>query len=375
MNDEVWVLGASGRTGREVAKRLAAAGVPLGLAGRNAARLETLAAELTGRRSAQGAEGAENTESLESAEGASPVRVIVGQLDAVLGRVRAEAPRVVVSTVGPFTTMSPRVVAALPPGTHFVDVANEYTATEALLAAGPQAARSGRTLVGGAGFGVLAVEAAALRAVEGHAGPPEEVRVDALASVALEAGVLGAALAGSVVEALAFGGREVRDGRLVRARTAGRPESFVTPDGDAVRTVSGASGELLAAWNATSGRSVVGASALVPTGPVARAVIPVLSGLFRLPGVSGLAATRLASVKLRATARPREHSWARARVRWADGSAREVWLRADDAMDFTSSTTAEVARRLWNGDGTPGAHTPGALFGAGLAEAAGGTFV
>ena len=44
-------------------------------------------------------------------------------------------------------------------------------------------------------------------------------------------------------------------------------------------------------------------------------------------------------------------------------------------MDFTTAVTAEVAQRLFKGEGQPGAYTPGALFGPELAEAVGGEFL
>jgi hypothetical protein len=62
-------------------------------------------------------------------------------------------------------------------------------------------------------------------------------------------------------------------------------------------------------------------------------------------------------------------------VTWPDGEVREGWLRAPEAMAFTTRVLAEVALRLARGDGRPGAYTPGALFGPELAEAAGAQFV
>lgn len=50
-------------------------------------------------------------------------------------------------------------------------------------------------------------------------------------------------------------------------------------------------------------------------------------------------------------------------------------LRTGDASDFTARTMAEVTRRLLAGAPSPGAHTPGGLFGPELAEAVGATFV
>jgi hypothetical protein len=45
-----------------------------------------------------------------------------------------------------------------------------------------------------------------------------------------------------------------------------------------------------------------------------------------------------------------------------------------DAMDFTAAVLVEVTLRLARGDGPPGAYTPAAAFGPGIAADAGGTF-
>lgn len=71
----------------------------------------------------------------------------------------------------------------------------------------------------------------------------------------------------------------------------------------------------------------------------------------------------------------RVSSWAHARAEWADGTVREGWLRVGDGTEFTASVAAEVTQRLLADDGRPGAHTPGALFGPAVAEAAGGEFL
>ena len=70
----------------------------------------------------------------------------------------------------------------------------------------------------------------------------------------------------------------------------------------------------------------------------------------------------------------RKSTWGHARVEWASGTVGEGWLRVGDAGDFTADVMAEVARRLLNGEGRPGAFTPGALFGFELAESLGGEF-
>ncbi|WP_026204927.1 membrane protein [Actinomycetospora chiangmaiensis] len=349
MNDEVWVLGATGRTGRAIARHLAERGVPLTLCGRSAARLAGPAAEL----------GA---------------RVRAGSFGELLAQLPDAAPPVVVNAVGPFTTTGPAAARTCPPGTHYVDVANEIPAFEALFALAGVAEREGRTVVTGAGFGVLAGESVVLRLVEDRPAP-QRVRVAVMPSVAAEAGPVGPALAGTIVGQFPEGGRAVRGGRLVRTAPVGGTEVLHTPDGEAIPTTVAPFGELLAAWRASGAPEVEAASSMVPGGAAVRIAMPALSALLRVPGATRLATAGLARVPVPAAERPRPHSWAHARASWPDGTVRSTWLRLDDAMDFTAAATAETARRLAAGHGRPGAFTPGALFGADLAVAAGGTFV
>lgn len=171
------------------------------------------------------------------------------------------------------------------------------------------------------------------------------------------------------------GGRLVRNGRLARARLGAEPMRLTTPDDDVVTTASLPSGELLAAWRASGADSVVATSSEVPTGAATRLINPAASAFLRLPAIAGFAARRLAQVPLKAQARPRASSWAHARVEWPSGEVREGWLRADDAMDFTIRSVAEVTQRLLQGEGRPSVYTPGILFGPKLVDAAGGEFV
>ncbi|CCH89145.1 protein of unknown function [Modestobacter italicus] len=345
MVSDIWVLGATGRTGRAVVARLAAAGAPVVPVGRDHTRLTAL----------------------------GHARVVAGSLDEVLARLAQEAPAVVVNTVGPFDETAVRVARACPPGTHYVDVANELAAVQAVLDLDAEAAATGRVFVTAAGFGALATESALLHVCAGQP-VPALVRVDAVPSVAMEAGTVGTALAGSILGGLPAGGFRVARGRLTRDRVGSAADRFSTPDGDEVTTGSLPSGELLTAWRGSGATSVVAASAMAPTGPVTR-LIPALGLVLRVPGLTRLTVRGLARVPVRAAVRPRVHSWARARVSWRDGAERVGWLRAEDALDFTAAATAEVALRLARGEGRPGAHSPGELFGPDVAVAAGGEFV
>lgn len=351
MSEEIWVLGATGRAGRAMAARLHDAGFQLVLVGRERARLESVAAGL----------------------GGTP-RLVVGTLDTALSGLGQAAPAVVVNTIGPFTDTAQRVIRACPPGTHYVDIANELAAVSGVLDLHEQAVATNRTLVTGAGFGVLATESVVLRLCEGQP-LATRVRVDVLASVEIEAGVFGSALAGTIIDGIAAGGRQFERGRLVRVRLAGELERLTTPDGITMSTGSAPSGELVAAWRASGAASVVAASSYAPTAPAVRALLPAISALLRLPIVRRFATGRLARVPVRAQERPREFSWAHARVEWATGATRQGWLRIGDGMDFTVAVTTDIVGRLAREEGRFGAYTPGALFGPALATDCGGEFI
>ena len=153
------------------------------------------------------------------------------------------------------------------------------------------------------------------------------------------------------------------------------PTNIALPDGSRVVAGSVPFGELIAAQRASGAPYVLSASSEVPTGPAVRAILPFVIVLLHLKPLRTIAKRRLARLKISARKRPREYSWGHASVQWPDGTNQEGWLRVGDGMDFTAVVATEVAERLLQGKGRPGAYTPGALFGPELAEAAGGTFL
>lgn len=344
MSDEIWILGATGRSGRAIAAQVAARGhVPV-LVGRDPARLRTVADGLDG--------------------GARIVSA--GSVAATAAALAADAPAVVVNTIGPFGTTAPPIVAALAPGTHYVDLANDVPAVTGLLDRHDEAVAAGRSLVTGGGYGVYGTESVVLALCAGRPAPAR-VRVDAIPAIVSGDDAVGAALAATLVDVLAGGGRRYERGRLVRSRLGSGVERRTLPDGTTVRTMAAPTGELAAARRASGAPFVVAASSELPSGPAVRAILPVLAALLSLPPVRRAATRRLARLRVPPGPRPRAHTWAYARVEDADGGVREGWLRAGDASEFTSGVAAEVACRLARGEGRPGAWTPGALFGPGLA--------
>ncbi len=349
--NEVWILGATGRVGRACATALAGRGLSLVLVGRDPDRLGKLARSLGG-----------------------PARIVVAaSVAATIARLSEGSPRVVLHTIGPFAETGVAIARACGPGTHYVDISNELTAVIDLLALHDEAAAAGRCLVTGAGFGFLATESVVQKLCEGR---PHAARVRVTAVPALkEGGVVGDALAATLVDGLVRGSRRYEGGRLVRVGIGSDAEGLTTPDGARSRTAAAPTGDLEAARRASGADFVVAASGVVPTAAMARLLVRAMAWLVSFDRVRGAATRRLAKMSFPPPSPAREHSWGHARIEWKDGSVREGWLRAGDAMAFTVGVAVEVVSRLAAGDGRPGAHTAGSLFGPDLAVAAGGQFL
>jgi short subunit dehydrogenase-like uncharacterized protein len=380
MATEVWILGGAGRSGRAIAAELMSRGITPVLTGRDAARL---------------------TEAAQRAGGGQPL--VAASIEELTSQIRQQHPAVVINTIGPFTaTAAPIAQACLAGGSHgshasqgsqgshgshYVDLANDVAAVSTLLALDEQARAAARTFITGGGFGVTATESVVVKlcqdppAAAGHQ-TPTSVRVDMIPSLASEAGPVGAALAGTILDGLPgvpgggrYQSRRYRNGRLAPARVGADVAHLTLPGGTQVTTAGMPLGELIAAQRASGAPSVLAASSEAPSSPVIRTILPLVFALLQLPPVRQFAKNRLARVQLKAHDRPREHSYGHARITWPDGTTREGWLRLGDAQAFTGAVPAEIARRLLDGQGRPGAWTPAALFGPDLAEACGAGYL
>jgi len=145
-------------------------------------------------------------------------------------------------------------------------------------------------------------------------------------------------------------------------------ERIRLPDRRAVGTGSAPSGELEAAQRASGALYAVSTTSMVPSAAFLRATVPILLKVMKIPFVRRFSTRRIAAIEVKAaTSTTPQISWSHARVEWSSGVMRQGWMRTGDAMVFTADVMARVAIRLINGDGVPGAYTPGALFGPGLA--------
>ncbi|KXO95350.1 hypothetical protein AXK58_11565 [Tsukamurella tyrosinosolvens] len=351
-SEEIWILGASGRIGSAVTADLAARGLTPVLVGRAADgdRLRRTTADIGSR------------------------TVLANGIDDIATEIARQRPAVVFNGIGNYVETAPVIARACMPGGHYLDLAADLTAVPRLLDLDGEAQQAGSTLVTGSGFGVLATEAVVIKLCEDRP-TPAAVRVDALASVSLSAGVVGAAFAASMIDMFATGGRRYTDGRMVTARLGADLQNLTLPDGEQATSAGAPTAELLAAHRASGAPSVTATTGVAPTSRAVRAVAPLVGTLLSIGPLRRLALSRVSRATMKDSPAPRRHSWGHAVVTWADGTRREGWLRAEDGMAYTASVAASVAAHLARGDGRPGAYTPGVLFGADLAEEAGGRFL
>ncbi|CAG7652951.1 saccharopine dehydrogenase family protein [Actinacidiphila bryophytorum] len=286
-----WLLyGATGYTGRMVARRAVALGMRPVLAGRSAAKVVPLAAEL----------GLEH-------------RVFGLDEPGAVRRGLAGADSVA-HCAGPFVrTALPMATACVETGTDYLDITGEIEVFESLHALGARAAKAGVTLLPGAGFDVVPTDCvAALLAAR----LPDATQLD-LAFV-----TRGGASPGTVrtaVESAADGGR-IRSGGEIRTVPFGSRQVRAAFPSGARTVVSVPWGDVSTAYHSTgipdiTTYTAVPAPALAATrvlrlGPLRGAVGGALGRLVRGPGERAL-----------------------------NGSGCEVWGRARDAAGNSVSAT------------------------------------
>ena len=351
---DVWILGASGRIGRAVATRLAARGIAPTLVGRNIETLQRIAQTL-------GVAG-------------GVACIACASASEMAGLIESRRPAIVFNALGRYAETAIPIARACLYGAHYVDLAVDLRTMQDLFGLHAQALAGHSTIVTGAGFGVLATEAVVVKLCEGRP-TAAAVRVDALASVATEAGTTGDAFAATVLDVLTTGGRRIRNGRLVKNRLGSDAGTITTPDGSTLKSAGVPIGELLAAQRASGASDVVATSAMAPTGVLVRSFLPLVGAVMSIPAVGRFAARQMARAKLTAAPRPRPYSWGHAIVTWPDGQHAEGWLRVGDGMDYTADVSATVIAALLVGRGKPGVFTPAMAFGHEIAVEAGGTFL
>src|SRR3546814_11528794 len=109
---------------------------------------------------------------------------------------------------------------------------------------------TGRCLVSGAGWGVLAAESLVLKLCRDRP-PAMRVRVD-LAPYIQAPGRVGDTFASTIVDGMCVGGPVYTGGRLVGTRLGEHCEQLVAPDGSKIQTGAASTGDLESAARSSS---------------------------------------------------------------------------------------------------------------------------
>jgi short subunit dehydrogenase-like uncharacterized protein len=315
---KLMIYGATGYTGRMVAEHVSAAGTPLIIAGRNDAKLATLAARL----------GVEyRVFALED------ITVIDRSLDDV---------GVLLNCAGPFAKTADILMrASIRHGSHYLDVAAEL---EVYLLAGvldAEAKAAGVMLLPGSGGSV-----AMLGCLAGHAlartKNPSLIRLAMHISGSLSRGSAVSALGSVAAETLARA-----DGKLV-ARPAGAQRRLDFGNGT-VDCFQVTLPDLITVWRSTNVPNIETfvhvAGDAFPQGD--------LSALPDGPSEQERLANRYQAV---------------VEITNSDGEVVRSVLDTVNGYTFTAAAAAKAARRVLAGEARPGFQTPAMLFGNGFAE-------
>ncbi|MEV6006578.1 saccharopine dehydrogenase NADP-binding domain-containing protein [Streptomyces sp. NPDC051976] len=336
-----WLLyGATGYTGRLIARRATALGQRPVLAGRNAAKLVPLAAEL----------GLEHR--VFDLGDAAAVRRGLKDVDAVA------------HCAGPFArTAEQMVTACLDTGTHYVDITGEIEVFEALHALDARAEKAGITVLPGAGFDVVPTDCVAALLV---AKLPDATQLDL---AFLMGGGASPGTAKTLLEGSGAGGRIRVGGEIRNVPIGSRQVQAAFPSGTR-KVVSIPWGDVSTAYHSTGIPDIttytwvplpapaLAMSRVLKVGPLRGALSSAVSKLVRGPGERALNGTRC-------------EVWGRARD--AAGNTVTATLTGPNPYSLTVDAVLRVMARL---PGLPtGYQTPSRALGADFAESLDGVTV
>lgn len=342
------LYGATGFTGRLVARSLAARRLPLRLVGRDRTKLEALAAEFPG----------------------GATFAIAAADDEVALREAFRASRVVVSCAGPFGVHGRHVLdAAIAEGGHYLDISGEVGFAQQLVARDAQARSRGVAVIGCVGFDVVVSDAAAVMACEALEGRSiREVRLTVASTTQPSRGSLRTLLGG-----LQSGDYEwtFADGSMVPALVgAERWAVSLPPPFERCSAASFGLVEAVVSPRSTGARRFQTGLALQGAGAFA-AVARALRWLSRRP-IAGAAvrgvldwAVRLAPEGGDARTRAAARFAVEARATADDGEVRAVMVTGGDVGEVTAAAAAICVARAAAAEGlAAGFQTPAQAFGA-----------
>jgi len=332
------IYGATGYTGRLLAARAQALGVPTILAGRNRARLEALAR-------AQG----------------MPLRAFgldaPRDIDAALSGVG-----VVINSAGPFgATARPIAEACLRTGAHYLDVGGELPIFQSLQSLDAAAREAGIMIMPGVGFVVAATDClaahAAASAPDGHS---------------LRIGVSRATLVsrGSYASMLGLFSETVtvrRNGRLTSVPVGRLEHAFDYGEGDSV-SAAVVWPDVFTAWYSTK---IPNIEAYVEAGPLTRwtySLAARIAGPLRYKPIQDLVALQTRVWPEGPSERRRDSAERTIVVEVEDRYRRgkRARLHTPDGYSLTPLSALKIAERVLAGDSPAGFQTPATAYGPDL---------
>ncbi|UZE14229.1 saccharopine dehydrogenase family protein [Pseudomonas sp. B21-053] len=317
------IYGATGYTGRMAAEHAKAQGLNVVIAGRNAERLASLAAQLD-----------------------VPYRVFTADAHAAQA---LDGISVLLNFAGPFAkTAEALMQACIQGGVDYLDITAEINVYRLAERLGAQAAEAGVMLLPGVGWDVVPTDCLAMH-VARRVQNPQSLRV------ALQvAGSMSRGSAMSVSEIIGAGLLARVDGQLVATPDV-QPRHFDFGDGPALCAPL-SFGDLVTGWHSTGIANIEmfvhisgdafpeGDLSLLPDGP---------------------------------STEQREAHLARAvaEVTGADGSVARSVIETVNGYSYTPMAAVEAARRVLAGERRAGFETPARVFGMGFAESIAGTTI
>ena len=331
----ILLYGATGYTGKLIARRAQSIGAKLVLAGRDAGKIKTLAEPL----------GFEHR--------AAPLDDSAG-LDVLLNGITT-----VLHAAGPFSATSRAMAeACLRNKCHYGDITGEIAVFEAMAARDGAAKAAGVTLISGVGFDVVPSDCLAAHVASRL---PDATHL-VLALAGLDSPSRGTAK--TAVEGIGLGTPVRRGGRIVML---GRPPRQRFDFGHGARDCIGVGwGDVSTAWHSTHIPEIevyFEASRLLK---VMSFLGQHLGGLMRRPGVQRWLKAKIDQQPEGPSDAARAASGATilAIAENAKGGRAAALLRTPEGYTLTAATALDAALRLDRGETRPGFFTPSRAFGA-----------
>jgi short subunit dehydrogenase-like uncharacterized protein len=317
------IYGATGYTGRMVARQAKAAGLDFVIAGRSREKLAAFAKELE-----------------------VPCRAFELD-DATVLRHALDGIRVVLNCAGPFVhTAQPLMQACMASGVHYLDITAEINTYRLAERLGKDAEMAGVMLMPGIGWDVVPTDCLAMHVSR---------RVENPVSLRIALQVAGSMSRGSAISAgeIVGAGLMVRvDGVLAPAPDAG-PGLFDFGEGP-VTCAPLSLGDLITAWHSTG--------------------IPNIAAFVNVTG-SAFPEGDLSRLPDGPSREERDEQRARAvvEVTGADGSVARSMIETVNGYSYTPLSAVEAVRRVLGGEQRAGFDTPARLFGSTFAQSIAGT--